>query len=334
MISILYIGCFFVTYTFLNQRVHKVSGELQTQSKTSGAAFSDSLDLRIARQNNYPSSQLVIVKDYGSIGGISEKLISFKVPVSGLTEYGLMMLPDKEKPPTGFPAIILCHGYSNPGRYKTTTGYLSDMRFYAEHGFAVIKPDYRGQGASINQGRADSAYYSMAYNDDVMSLITSLKQTPFIDRSNINLWGHSMGAYVALRAAIVSGDIKNLILLSGPVDNLYKMYLSYIPPSDENNLNALKTRQDVFNKYGTPAENIAFWRSASPLNFVQFIIAKVQVHVGLLDKVVPPEFSASLDLELKNANITHGYFVYPEGAHSLLNERPAIWDRSLQILKT
>jgi uncharacterized protein len=297
-----------------------------------GQQFNRSLDLRAAAKNNYPSGPLTVVRDIGASDGVDTKIVSFKVPDDGLTEYGLMTAPTAKPSQTGYPAIILCHGYETPADYSTLENYLGDMNFYSSHGFVVIKPDYRGQGLSLESGKPNSAYYSMAYNTDVMSLISAMKKTSYIDKHNLNLFGHSMGAYIALRAAVLSPDIKNAILLSGAVDSLSKMYLTYIPPSDLNNLNALKTRNDVFDKYGIPVENSAFWKNASPINLVNKIKAHLQIHVGALDQVVPPEFSADLDKALTAHHVSHQYFLYPEGAHGLVPQRELIWDRSLKSL--
>jgi dipeptidyl aminopeptidase/acylaminoacyl peptidase len=314
-------------------RIPKQTGQFILGDTFAGETLSHSLDLRVASKATYPSSPLRVVKDLGVSDGLSTNVVSFNAKADNLTEFGLLMMPASTPPAHGFPTVILCHGYANPSRYSTTSSYIEDMAFYAQHGFAVVKPDYRGQGISLHAGEPDSAYYSMAYNTDVMSLISSLKQTNFVNKDQINLWGHSMGAYIALRAAVLSPDIKNLVLLSAPVDSLSKMYLTYIPPSDENNLTALKTRQELFNKYGIPIENNAFWKNASPANYVSRIKAHVQVHTGLLDQVVPPEFSADLDAAMSKGHIKHDYYVYPDGTHSLIGNRDLIWSRSLHAFQ-
>lgn len=308
------------------------SGLLVPGETISNPGFSRSLDLKVAAKNTYPSGPISVVRDLGSSGGISKKTFSFKVEADGLTEYGLMLLPTAKAPAAGFPVLVLCHGYESPSEYSTQESEVPDMEFFASHGFAVIKPDYRGQGLSMNQGHADSAYYSMSYNTDVMSLLTAVKKTSYLDKKNINIWGLSLGAYIGLRAAILSPEIKNLILLSGPVDSLKKMYLTYIPPSDTNNLDALKSRNDVFAKYGNPVENNAFWNAASPINFVSKLKAYVQIDVGAMDQVVPPEFSADLNDALTKAKIRHDYYVYPDGNHGLSPQRSLVWSRALQAL--
>lgn len=308
-------------------------GQLNETQASAGENLSRSLDLRLAAKADYPSSPLSVVSDLGVSGGVKTQTVSFKVPTDGLNEYALMTLPTTPKPAGGYPAIILCHGYINPQKYVTTDGYLTDMAFYSSHGFAVIKPDFRGQGLSLSQGQAEGAYYSMAYNTDVMSLISSLKQTSYIDKTKLNLWGHSMGAYIALRASVISKDIKNTILLSGPVGSFKQTYLSYVPPSDENNPLALQIRNQIFSKYGTPAEDSAFWKNASPTSFLDDASANIQIHVGLLDATVPPQLSADLDAALSAIHKPHQYYVYSDGHHGLMIQRSQIWARSLSALQ-
>jgi dipeptidyl aminopeptidase/acylaminoacyl peptidase len=309
------------------------TGLLSTSQTHTGEVLHNSLDLSLAAKAQYPSSALSVAQNLGVEGGIKEQVVRFGVPVDGLNEYGLLMLPTAAAPAKGYPVIILLHGYFKPADYSTVASYISDMEFYARNGFAVIKPDLRGQGLSAGQGVATSAYYSMDYNTDVMSLISALKDTSYIDKTNINLWGHSMGAYLALRASVLSKDIKNTILLSGPVGSLKQLYLSYVPPSDENNPQALKVRSSVFVKYGTPGENAVFWKNASPSNFLNQSNCVYQIHVGQLDGVVPPELSSDLDSQLSDLHRTHEYYVYADGRHSLAAQRPQIWARSLALLR-
>jgi len=313
----------------------KIQKGLLGQSEAhAGEAVQHSLDIGIAAQGQYPSSPLVVVRDLGADNGIKRQVVSFDVKVDGITEFAMLEQPSSKPPAGGYPAIILCHGYVNPADYDTMNAYSADMDFYANKGYVVVKPDFRGQGLSEGHGQPNSAYYSMDYNIDLMSLISSLKLTEGIDKSNLNLWGHSMGAYLALRAAVMSKDIKNTILLSTPGGSLRDIYLSYVPPSDENNLPALKTRSDVFSKYGTPAENPGFWQKASASSYLDQMVSKVQINVGADDTIVPPRLSADLDTALTQAHKTHQYFIYDGEGHGLGNVRPLIWSRSIKFLSS
>jgi len=321
----------FIIYGFRED--HRELGQYNVSDPYIGRDIYKSLDLKLATKAIFPSPTIKIVKNLAAADGLARQDFSFEVKDDHLTEYGLMLTPSTKRAAQGYPVVILLHGYINADQYDTDNSYLSEMEEYAAHGFVVLKPDLRGMGLSIHSGRADSAYYSMSYNTDVISLISAVKNTAGLDKSNINLWGHSMGAYIALRASVFSKDVKNIIMLSGPVDSLQEMYLTYIPPSDENNPYALATRSEVFSRYGTPEENSRFWYDASPIYFVGRIRATLQIHVGLDDRVVPPRFSQDLEQALNRQNIRHQYFEYPDGGHSLEEQRPLIYDRSLKLMQ-
>jgi uncharacterized protein len=333
-VLIIFIPFLLAYFLFVNfWQTNSQSGELDTSQTHPGEALRQSLDLHVAAKADYPSSPLSVYQDLGVQDGLKQQIIHFAVRADGLNEAALLIEPSGAPPAGGFPAIILCHGYIDPAEYLTEEGYINDMEFYARNGFAVIKPDFRGQGDSAGQGQPNSAYYSMDYNTDVMSLISSLKQTKGINPDNISLWGHSMGAYIALRASVLSPDIKHTVLLAGPVSTMNKMYLDYVPPSDENNPSALKTRAQAFAKYGTPGEDTTFWKNASPPNFLSNTSVRYQIHVGAQDPVVPPVFSAQLDGDLTALKRSHEYYSYDTGNHNLLAQRPLIWSRSLAFLR-
>jgi uncharacterized protein len=324
--------------TFLVE--HFYTSKPSTQSRVGfgqnfrGDKYYQSLDLNIAKMASYPSAPMVKTADLGEVHSTHRYIVNFEVKNDGLSEYALMSVPTSKMPEGGYPVILLLHAYYLPSEYKTTLGYLTDMNFYAQHGFVVIKPDFRGQGYSRSQGRPEGSNYSMAYNTDVMSLISAVKQTPYLEAKKINLWGHSMGAHIALRTSVLSPDIKTVILLSGPVSNFSKMYSDYSAPSDIGNTVASSIRSAALIKYGTPKTNPIFWGNVSPINFIQSSKAYYQIHVGSDDVVVPPEFSADLDIKLSSLSKNHGYFVYTEGDHDLYGYRQQIWQRSLSALST
>lgn len=285
-----------------------------------------SLDIELARQATYFSPPFTVTKSLPKVGGIIPKEISFRS--EGLKEYGIMTEPATPMPLKGYPVMIILHGFVKPEKFNTDgASYLADMLYYSQHGYVAIRPDLRGNGKS--EGIPEGAYYSMAYNIDILSLISSIQQTSYLDKNNLNLWGHSMGGYLALRAAVMSPIINRVIILSGSVGTSVDMFTMYLAPSDELNPIALKIRDDVLNKNGTPLNNPKFWFTTSPLNYLSKTHAEIQIHVGTDDRVVPPEFSADLNRALIAADIPHQYFVYPGANHGLGPERGLIHSRSI-----
>jgi dipeptidyl aminopeptidase/acylaminoacyl peptidase len=315
------------------QKGHSKAGSFETGRSDSIQAYKN-LDLSVAATANYTGSPVQTVKDLGVARGAQHKVFRFAVHKDNLIEGGLMTLPTTPPPPGGYPVLVLCHGYVNPTYYSTENAYLYDMELYSRNGFAVLKPDYRGQGVSISVGSPDGAYYSMAYNTDVLSLVADIKQTPDMNKDNINMWGHSMGAYIALRASVLSKDIKNTILLSGPVGTIQDMYSSYVAVSDSNNATAAAIRSQELSRHGTPLTNADYWDKTSPLKYLDQSKTSYQIHVGAEDRLVPPKFSAELNNALTKLNKPHQYFIYPTGDHGLWNMRQTIWSRSLEQLNS
>lgn len=290
------------------------------------------LNLDIASTATYPSKSIETIKDLGLARGVFHKIVRFEVTKDKLTEFGLMTLPTSAPPASGYPVVLLLHGYVHPLYYSTEEAYLGDMEFYSSRGYAVIKPDLRGQGLSIGAGSAEGAYYSMAYNTDLMSLISAVKRTENLDHNRINLWGHSMGAYIAFRASVLSSDIKNTIMLAGPIGNIQDMFNAYVAISDTNNQTAGAIRAAQLAKHNTPIANPEYWNKTSPVNYLGKTKSYYQIHTGSSDRIVPPKFSADLDKTLSDLNKPHEYFMYQGGDHGLLGVRNSIWTRSIYRL--
>ncbi|HET9850300.1 MAG TPA: alpha/beta fold hydrolase [Candidatus Saccharimonadales bacterium] len=334
LVGLALFATFLAWFIFLNYL------DWDSQSGQSGGAVTadqqlyKSLSIADLRRAVFTSSAVKRQQDLGIHGSSHQFVFSFSVPHDNLTEYGLMSLPLSPPPAGGYPVLILCHGYAEPWSYSTTKSYLNDVQFYSSHGFAVLKPDYRGQGLSINDGQPDGAYYSSAYNTDVLSLTAAAKRTPYLNKNNISIWGHSLGAYIALRAAVVSSDYKDIILLSGPVGTIQDMFTAYTPISDISDPAAANTRLAELTAHGTPLSNPVFWDKVSPLNYLKDTKGYIQIHVGTADHTVPPLMSADLDRALTKLGKPHQYFVYPGGNHGLGPQRSAIWSRSLSLLKS
>src|SRR5581483_1017026 len=291
------------------------------------------LDLRVAGTAVYNDGPIKKLTNLGPDHKANRQLFSFAVPADHLTEYGLLTTPQTPPPPGGYPVVILIHGFIVPSAYSTKKAYLSDMEWYSRHGFAVLKPDLRGQGLSIHAGQPEGAYYSMAYNTDVLSLISAVQNTAGLNAGNITLWGHSMGAYIALRAAVLSPAVRTVILLSAPAGYVQDMYQDFKPRSDYANPAALKIRKQVLKENGNPLNNPTFWNYTSPLNFLADTRAYIQIHVGAKDTVVPTKFSADLNSALNELQLPHAYYIYPNGDHGMLSVRGQVYTRSLQAIE-
>ena len=62
----------------------------------------------------------------------------------GLKLYTLINIPKSSDKNKKFPVVIVNHGYIPPEKYSTTNSYKYISSYFANNGFIVLKPDYRG----------------------------------------------------------------------------------------------------------------------------------------------------------------------------------------------
>lgn len=115
-----------------------------------------------------------------------------------------------------FPAVILISGSGPQNRDEEIFGhkpFLVISDFLSRNGFAVLRFDDRGVGASTGD-YAKATTFDFA--KDVLSALNFLKSREEIDNKKIGLIGHSEGGMIAQIAAVQnSNDIAFIIMLAG-----------------------------------------------------------------------------------------------------------------------
>jgi uncharacterized protein len=76
-------------------------------------------------------------------------------------------------------------------------------------------------------------------------------------------------------------------------------------------------RDALYQKYGSPLENPAFWNALSANTFITAPIAPIQLHHGITDEVVPIAFSRGLSSQLKKVGSVVELYEYPNNNHNL-----------------
>ena len=157
------------------------------------------------------------------------KFISYRVSFvsDGLNQYALMNVPLGKKPDSGWPVIIVNHGYIEPSVYSTENSYINTSAYYANAGFLVVKPDYRGHDQS--QGETGSIVSRIGYAIDVLNLLFGIKKLTYADPQKIYMYGHSMGGDVSLRVAEICLDcIKAVSLWAPAVTDWPESYMYFV----------------------------------------------------------------------------------------------------------
>ena len=283
------------------------------------------LSIESLRQGTYPGSEIVIEKTLTPEKNYDRYITSYMS--EGLKIYALLLVPKGITPKGGFPVIILNHGYIIPDKYTPEGNYIPYFDSFADAGYVVFKPNYRGHGES--EGKPTSAYFAPDYVIDNLNAIASVKKIKnpltgknLVNAAKIGVWGHSMGGNITLKDLVIKGDIKAAAIWAGVVapigDIIYNWQgnVSYKP--DMLDLKLRNQNKDLLLKtFGTPSENPVFWNSIDPNSYLKDIKTPIQIHVGLADTQVPPDFSSGLYKRLKSAGKIAEYYEYPGSNHDI-----------------
>lgn len=314
-------------FIFLYKKAQIKSGS--GQSLTSNQA--NPLEISAMRKRSYPGSDIVIEQTLPDGSKYSQYIASYIS--DGLKIYALLTVPKGNPPAGGWPVIVFNHGYIPPDQYKTTERYVAYVQGFAQNGYIVFKPDFRGNGMS--QGTPEGAYYSPAYAIDDLNAISSIKRHKDANPNKIGVWGHSMGGNITLRDLVVNTtDIKAAVIWGGVVGsyndlmNNWQRKVTYRPSSRELALRN-NYRQNLVSTYGTPQSNPNFWNSIDPTYFLKDITAPIQLNVGGADEEVPVAFSTSLRDKLLAAGKYVEYYEYPGSNHNITQGFNLAMERSL-----
>lgn len=266
----------------------------------------------------FAGSDLVIEQTLPAGGNYSRMVASYKS--EGNKIYGLLTIPNGQKPPTGWPIVIFNHGFIPPTVYRTTERYVGYQDAFARAGYITFKSDYRGHGSS--EGAAGGGYGSNDYTIDVLNGMRSVQRLKEADPKRVGFWGHSMGGAITLRALVTTNEIKAGVIWAGVVasypDLIYRWTRPGATPNATPNVpNAARGwRNGLIANYGTPEQNPAFWASISANSYISNIVP-IQLHHGTNDADVPLAFSQTLSDQLKAAGRTQELFVYQGDDHNL-----------------
>ena len=294
----------------------------------------DTHPLQIAemRKKEYPGSEVTIERDLGSGSSYRQYLASYRS--EGLKIYALLTVPQGIPPADGWPAIIFNHGYIPPAEYSTIGRYAAYTDAFSRNGYIVFKPDYRGHGDS--EGNPEGAYYSIAYNIDVLNAVASVKKYAGANPEKIGMWGHSMGGNITLRSMVVTKDIKAGVIWAGVVasyDDMIKNWRRARPFMLSESERAFRRpgRQTLIDKYGDTDKNPDFWQSISPIFFVRDISGPLQLQHGTSDQDVPILFSERLSEAMKTAGKEVEFYTYEGDDHNLSRNLSLALNRSVEF---
>ena len=282
----------------------------------------------------YKGSNITIERKVTSSKLFNAYIISYMS--DGLKQYALMEIPNTVKPAEGFPVVVVNHGYIDPKIYSTTDSYRGEADYFAQRGYLVLKPDYRGNGKSELE---DAPLMRFAYPVDVMNILASLDSLPIADQNNVYMWGHSMGGEVTLKVLEILGkqpdftpQVKAATIWAPVIDPVRWFSAAHLPELGESKT-MKNPYQDTFKIMGTPESNPVLWNGVSQLTYLPDINTPIQISQGTNDGTVPFQYSIELYDDLISLNKNAFLITYPNDNHNLLGSFNQALGRNINFFK-
>jgi dipeptidyl aminopeptidase/acylaminoacyl peptidase len=230
----------------------------------------------------------------------------------GLRITGMMNLPNGAGP---FPVVILNHGYYPLDVYQTGNGSKLAADYLANRGFLTLSPDFRSHAGSddaVNMFRAGHVI-------DTLNLIPLAQKLPQAQHGKIGMWGHSNGGAITAKAITISDQIAAAVIYSPASSNIEEDYQFRVGRSRSRTPSGTPrgTISRVTTEFPvTPEQAPDLYQRLSPLPYLKYVRAPIQIHWGTADQTVPYKWPGDLLDGLKAAGKQVEYFEYPGQPHS------------------
>lgn len=225
----------------------------------------------------------------------------------GLEIPAYLTLP-KGVEPQALPVVVFPHG--GPWA-RDTWGYHSVTQFFANRGYAVLQPNFRGSTgygkAFLNAGNGE---WGDKMQDDITYGVRHLIEEGIADPERVGIFGGSYGGYAVLAGLAFTPDVYAAgVSLVGP-SNLLTL-LAAIPPYWE----AMRTM--LYERVGDPSdpEDRARLVRQSPLTSAERIQAPLLVIQGANDPRVKMAESEQIVVALRERGFPVEYLLAPDEGH-------------------
>jgi dipeptidyl aminopeptidase/acylaminoacyl peptidase len=209
-------GCDFRVFS---QRLMQGLLLLLIQAGAAGAAELLPVDLEISSAGYQVFAedpgdiQFILRRENPAVNSVRRQVMAFRA--DGLKQSALVLTPPGESPATGWPVLLFYHGFhpdpknygriadgssSRPGDY-----YRAITQTFAERGYVVVVPDYRGHNDSEGVAFTRYALADSWYTRDAIAVYFALPSLESINLRQVYMLGHSMGGPITQRTALALG---------------------------------------------------------------------------------------------------------------------------------
>ncbi len=264
------------------------------------------------RARGYGQGEITIEGTLEQASGFTRYLFSY--PSDGLRITGMLNRPVGEGP---FPVVVLSHGFYPLDVYQTGNGTKLAADYLAARGFLTLSPDFRSHAGSDDAPNLFRAGHVI----DLLNLIPLAQRLPSAQPGRVGLWGHSNGGAITAKAVTISDQV-GAALVYAPASltiaedyefrvGRWRLRAGQAPGRRSGVIDRLEIEFPV-----TPEQAPELYRQLSPLPYLAFVDAPVQIHWGTADETVPRKWPGDLLDGLRAAGKQVEYFEYPGQPHS------------------
>ncbi len=251
------------------------------------------------------------------------EIISYKTR-DGLTIKALLTLPKGQKA-EDLPLILLPHGGPH-GPRDSLTALNPDAKVLAEHGYAVLQPNFRGSGG-YGREFLQSGYknWGTTMINDMTDGVMHVVEEGIVDKDRMCVYGASYGGYAALMTVIREPDLYKCTIGFVGVYDLNMMFKEGDIPETESGLNYLDMALP-----NTEEERNA----QSPVHLVNKLKVPVFIIQGGKDVRVPPKQAYALRDALEERDHPYEWMFKDSEGHGFYKPENNIerWTRMLTFL--
>ncbi len=197
------------------------------------------------------------------------------------------------------PTVVLVP--SGPWVHAPCLCWDAETQYFAQRGFTVIVPVYRGQfGLGFRHWTSGAKQWGLTMQDDVADAVDYAIKQGISDPARIAIMGTGYGGYAALQGAAKTPTLyKAAIAMSAPTDLQLFQSITWADYSDS-----------AFQKYiapvliGDESKDADQLRTTSPLNNASNISAQVFLAYGGEDRRIPQQHGTRMRSALERAGKT------------------------------
>ena len=233
-----------------------------------------------------------------------------------------MLKPNNFDPNKEYPVFMT--QYSGPGSQSVSNTWNSSNDYWyqhlAEQGYIIVCVDGRGTG--FKGANFKKVTYKELGKYEVQDQIESaieLGKRPYIDASEIGIWGWSYGGFMSANCLFKGNDV-------------FKMAIAVAPVTSWRFYDSVYTERYM----QTPQENASGYDENSPLNFANFLKGNFLLIHGSGDDNVHVQNTMRLTNALIEANKPFDMAIYPDRTHGIYkgkNTRLHLYEKMTRFIE-